>query len=409
MTKQQKVTARVLVTCGRELVREALRLGIERQRAEAFAEKVSSHVIRLGGVGVRGALAVRQHFSAVGGEAMFSEEVLAPGAGPSAVLMTGSLSEVRAACVRLAATGFGREAAEIEKALSNFSQRVRREIPCGRFSLHVGERTLIMGILNLTADSFSGDGLAHDLRAAVETAERMEREGADIIDIGGESTRPGTEPVPAEEEMRRVLPAVEKLAATLQAPISIDTYKAQVARAACEAGASVVNDVTALRGDPAMAETVASLGVPVILMHMQGTPRTMQAKPAYADLMGEISSFLRDRAEGAQRAGVSPERIIIDPGIGFGKTLEHNLEILRRLKELRSLGCPVMVGTSRKSLIGKVLDLPVDQRLEGTAATVAISIQNGADIVRVHDVREMARVVRMTDAIVRGIAGSGSG
>jgi dihydropteroate synthase len=404
MTKQRNATARVLVASGGELVRETARLGVPRERAEAFADKASSYVIRLDGVGARGALAVRQHFSEAGGKAMFSEEILAPGAGPSAVLMTGSSSEVRAACERLAAAGFGREAGEIEKALSNFSQARKRSMPCGRFSLTIGERTLITGILNLTPDSFSGDGLGSDLEAAVETAERMEREGADIIDIGGESTRPGTEPVAAEEEMRRVLPAVEKLAAALQVPISIDTYKAQVARAACEAGAGIVNDVTAFGGDPAMAETVGSLGVPVILMHMQGTPETMQVKPAYADLMGEIFSFLRDRAEEAQGAGVSPERIIIDPGIGFGKTLEHNLEILRRLKELRSLGYPILVGTSRKSLIGKVLDLPVDQRLEGTAATVAISIQNGADIVRVHDVREMARVVRMTDAIVRSVS-----
>ena len=262
-------------------------------------------------------------------------------------------------------------------------------------------RTLVMGILNLTPDSFSDGGLFTSVDAAVENAERMVAEGADIIDVGGESSRPGADSVPAEVEMDRVLPVIERLAKAVETPISIDTYKSSVAKYALDAGACIVNDISALRGDPDMARIVAEAGVPVVLMHMKGTPRNMQLDPRYDSLISEIISFLKARIQAAVDAGISPDQIIIDPGIGFGKTIVHNLEIIRRLREFKSLGKPILIGTSRKSFIGKVLDLPVDDRLEGTAATVALAISGGADIIRVHNVKEMVRVARMTDVIVR--------
>ena len=259
-----------------------------------------------------------------------------------------------------------------------------------------------MGIVNVTPDSFSGDGLAHKAGAAVELALRMEAEGADIIDIGAESTRPagrvygtGAQALSANEELARLMPVLKEVLTRVNIPVSVDTYKAEVARQAVQAGASMINDVWGLQADPGMAEVAASTAVPIVLMHNQSHYR-------YDDLLGDIKQSLGRSVEQAIQAGVSPDKIIIDPGIGFGKTADHNLEILRRLPELRSLGYPMLVGTSRKSAIGRVLGLPVDERLEGTAATVALSIAGGADIVRVHDVREMVRVARMSDAIVRG-------
>ena len=263
-----------------------------------------------------------------------------------------------------------------------------------------GSRTYVMGVLNVTPDSFSGDGLGSDIDAAVEQALRFQADGADIIDIGGESTRPasiytGAGPISAGEELRRVVPVIEALAGALHIPISIDTYKAEIAREALRAGAAMVNDVWGFRRDPDMARVVAEAGVPVVLMHNQAPTR-------YDDLVPDVIGELRRMIDAAISAGVRRENIIIDPGMGFGKTAEHNLEILRRLDEFRALDAPILVGMSRKSTIGYVLDLPVEERLEGTAATVALSVAFGADIVRVHDVREMARVARMSDAVVRG-------
>ncbi|SMB99240.1 Dihydropteroate synthase [Thermanaeromonas toyohensis ToBE] len=270
------------------------------------------------------------------------------------------------------------------------------------YNFSFGERTYIMGILNVTPDSFSDGGLYFDLGRALERAHIMVEAGADIIDVGGESTRPGSDPVPLEEELRRVLPVVERLARELKVPISIDTYKAEVARQALERGATLINDITGLRGDPQMPEVVARFGCPVVVMHIKGTPKNMQENPTYEDVVAEVKEYLREGVELAVKAGLPREKVIIDPGIGFGKTVEHNLKILQSLKEFKALGQPLLVGTSRKSFIGKILNLPVHERLLGTAATVALSIAGGADIVRVHDVGEMRQVVQMADAIVRG-------
>ncbi|HEX2172075.1 MAG TPA: dihydropteroate synthase [Dehalococcoidia bacterium] len=256
-----------------------------------------------------------------------------------------------------------------------------------------GSRTYIMGVLNVTPDSFSGDGIYLDPAAALDQAERMVAEGADLIDLGGESTRPGAKPVDLEEELRRVIPVIDRLAPRLTVPISIDTSKSEVARRAIAAGATIVNDVWGLRADPQMPAAAAAAAGVVIMHNQSGTE--------YADLLGDILRVLRQSIDLATAAGIPRDRLIVDPGIGFGKTPDHNLEILDRLSFLRELGPPILVGTSRKSTIGKVLDLPPGDRVEGTAATVAIAIARGADIVRVHDVKPLARVARMADAIVR--------
>ncbi len=294
-----------------------------------------------------------------------------------------------------------------EKSLGNDFAAAADRYSCKDFTLRLrsgsfilGERTRIMGILNVTPDSFSDGGRFHNFDAAVAQAEKMTEEGADIIDIGGESTRPGSEPVPLEEEAERVVPVIKHLSKNLPIPVSIDTCKAEIARRALDAGAQMVNDISALRFDGGMAQIVRESGCPLILMHMLGTPKIMQQQPTYDALMPEIISFLIERAAFAVNEGIEFEQLIIDPGIGFGKTVEHNLAILRQLRQLKSIGRPILIGPSRKSSIGKVLDAEVHDRMEGTAAAVALGIANGADIVRVHDVKEMVRVAKMTDAIV---------
>jgi len=265
---------------------------------------------------------------------------------------------------------------------------------CGKMEFRWGEKTYIMGVINLTPDSFAGDGLGGDVEAAVAQARRLVEEGADILDVGGESTRPQSSPTAVDEELRRVIPVIERLAAEVSVPVSIDTYKSAVARRALDAGARMINDVWGLRRDPELAWVAAETGVPIVIV-------ANQRETIYQEVVPEVMAALKSGIRLALDAGVTWENIIIDPGIGFGKTLEGNLELIHRLGELTALERPILLGTSRKSMIGLVLDLPVDQRLEGTAATVALGIANGADMVRVHDVLPMVRVSRMTDAIVR--------
>lgn len=266
---------------------------------------------------------------------------------------------------------------------------------CGGQEFRWGQRTFIMGILNVTPDSFSCDGVGGDIESAIARARQLVDEGADILDIGGESTRPDSKSISIDEELRRVIPVIERLAGEIDVPISIDSYKSEVAQRALESGAMMINDVWGLRRDRKLAALAAERGVPLVIS-------ANQRETKYKDIVREVIDSLKWGIDLALKAGVPQENIIVDPGIGFGKTLEGNLEVLRRLGELKALGRPILLGTSRKSMIGMVLDLPPDQRLEGTAATVAIGIANGADIVRVHDVLQMRRVARMADAVVRG-------
>jgi dihydropteroate synthase len=301
-----------------------------------------------------------------------------------------------------------------------------KSLKINKFTFDWGARTYVMGILNITPDSFSGDGLLSSdsplppgrapqriegVRASVDQARSFLASGAHILDVGGESTRPGSEPVNVEAEIERVVPVVNALSREFpNALISIDTYKASVAEEALKAGAHIVNDVWALRADPALAGVAAKYNAPVILMHNRSNPASVEVRAQlghayigaeYDDLLADVKGELMDSVKLAQQAGIPDERIILDPGIGFGKTVSHNLELIRRLDEIRTLGYPVLLGASRKSFIGFTLDLPPDQRVEGTAAAVCVGITRGADIIRVHDVEHMARIAKMTDALVR--------
>jgi dihydropteroate synthase len=267
--------------------------------------------------------------------------------------------------------------------------------------LDLSSRTHLMGILNVTPDSFSDGGQFPHPEDAVKHGIKMAQEGADIIDVGGESTRPGSDPVTLEEELSRVIPVIEALSKELDIPISIDTYKSELAKKALDAGAEMINDISALRFDPRMKKIAAERQVPVVLMHIKGTPKNMQENPYYDDVMEEIREYLDESIQLAKDAGIKEENIMIDPGIGFGKRFEDNLNILKNLKRFLILDCPILVGPSRKSFIGKVLDLPVEERLEGSLAALAVSIMNGANIVRVHDVKESKRVADLVDRILK--------
>lgn len=283
-----------------------------------------------------------------------------------------------------------------------------RETPCGNCVFRWGSRTYVVGILNVTPDSFSGDGIDGDVRQAVSQAVRFVEDGADILDVGGESTRPGAAAVSLQEELDRVLPVIEGIQREVDAPLSIDTYKAAVAQAAVHAGAAMINDVWGLGGEPDMGATVAALNVPVVVMHNRRAQTRQSARggyygeAAYGDVAEDVTAELAALVAHARSCGITAENIIVDPGIGFGKTPQQNIELMGNLEALQSLAQPILVGTSRKSFIGLTLDVPVEDRLEGTAATVALAIAKGADLVRVHDVGAMVRVCRMTDAIVRG-------
>lgn len=277
--------------------------------------------------------------------------------------------------------------------------RKRFIIDCKGRKLILGKKTCVMGILNVTPDSFSDGGLFYSTQAAVRRGTEIAQEGADILDIGGESTRPGSVSVSPKEQIARVVPVIKELAKKIDILISVDTSSAEVAEAAIKAGASIVNDISGLRSDKNLAAVIAKHKAACVIMHIKGTPRTMQKASRYKNLMKEICAWFAQGIEIAAKAGVSDNRIIIDPGIGFGKTTRHNLEIIKNLAALTKLNKPILIGTSRKSFIGKILDLPVEKRLMGTAASVAAAIASGAHIVRVHDVKEMVQVARMTDAL----------
>jgi dihydropteroate synthase len=276
------------------------------------------------------------------------------------------------------------------------------DLKVGGRVLPTSSRCLVMGVVNVTPDSFADGGRHLDRRAAVAHGLALAAEGADLLDVGGESTRPGATGVEEAVELDRVLPVIEELAAATDVPVSVDTRKAAVARAALHAGAAIVNDVSAGRDDPELLGVAAEAGAPLVLMHMQGTPATMQDNPHYDDVLVEVEAFLQERCAAAEAAGVAPDALVVDPGIGFGKRDEHNYALLGGLARLTRLGHPLLVGTSRKGFIGRALDLPVEERLEGTAATVVWAVERGARIVRVHDVAPMVRTVRMTEALLAG-------
>ena len=396
--RREAIRARVLDSvAGDEVIAELAARGSDHAVVQMVVARGLNRAMLVGPLTLEQAQALRQAAKGAGALAVLAKPAGRADPTRADVIVMGGMEQLAGTAAKVG----GEIGARMETARTGFAAPPQRVLRCRGRELALGEKTLVMGIVNVTPDSFSGDGLGSDVQAAIAQGRRMVEEGADLLDIGGESTRPGSEPVSEEDELRRVLPVIEGLAATVNVPISVDTYKSAIARAGLAVGASIVNDSSGLHHDPAMAKAAAEAGAGVIIMHIQGTPRDMQKDPKYADVIGEISDYLAEGIATAEAAGLTRGQIVVDPGIGFGKTVEHNLEILRRLREFRSLGCPVLVGTSRKSTIGKILDLPADQRVEGTSATVALAIAAGADIVRVHDVKEMARVARMTDAIVR--------
>jgi len=380
----------------REAAERIASVGATAPGVRLMAPKAVHRLLRLSGADARQANVIKQEMLARGGDAAVHRGVLDGSAQTGDVLLMATRRQYELFCTKLKMQpfGLGALADRIRSVLDGMEEAGPWRLSCRDRELVLGGRTLVMGILNVTPDSFSDGGCFTDPGRALEHAWAMVEDGADIIDLGGESTRPGHQPVEVAEELRRIMPVLTRLADKIPVPVSVDTSKAAVARAALEAGAHIINDQWALSRDPEMASVAAAYGVPVILMHNQeGT--------AYRDLMGDIVDFFRAQMERGVQAGIDRGQMVLDPGFGFGKTPAQNLTVLRRLKELSGLGRPILVGTSRKSMIGKTLDLPPNERMEGTAATVALAIASGAAVVRVHDVRQLVRVVRMTDAVLQ--------
>ena len=378
-------------------------LGSDRGGVDRMSRKMQLIVVSAENVQARAAHIIKQVMLSKGGECATPRDVfLVDGKAPVRVIMMGTITQFRRAVRNLSIQPFGLKAlaSELARLLDDeFGSREPHIIEAGRHALDFGGRTLVMGVINATPDSFSDPGELWKFEDARARAIEMAQAGVDILDIGGESTRPGAEPVTLDEELRRTVPLIESLAGEVSIPISIDSYKSAVTEKAIDAGASIINDISGLRMDPAMISLAAERSAPVVIMHMQGTPRDMQKDPQYVDVVSDITRFLRECCDTAIEGGVDPGKIMIDPGIGFGKTIEHNLEIIRRIEEFASLGYPVVMGTSRKRFIGAILDRPEDKRVLGTAATVAFAIARGVDVVRVHDVEEMLEVVKMSDAV----------
>ncbi|KJR47917.1 Dihydropteroate synthase [Desulfosporosinus sp. I2] len=366
-----------------------------------MAGKAIGRAIKLEQVPLRVAHILKQEMLSVGGDAAVHREVITNNVVATDVMLLGTTRQLEKLVPKILVQPFGLKKIghDLTLLLKTLETAQNRSLNCRGLELKLGERTLIMGILNVTPDSFSDGGRYLNLEKAIDHAERMVNEGVDILDIGAESTRPGHEEVSQEEEWRRLEPLLKALLERVTVPVSIDTYKAKVAARALEAGAHIINDIWGLQKDPDMARVVGEYKAPVIVMHNQ-------AGTTYHHLMGDMMNFLRQSIELAEEQGLSGDQIIVDPGIGFGKTTEQNLEVMARLAEFKTLGHPILLGTSRKSMIGKTLNLAVDERLEGTLATSVLGVVSGVDIIRVHDVQANSRAVQMAESIVRGQRGA---
>ena len=379
-----------------------LRIGVCDGGVDAMEGKARTLVVKVADASVPAAHVLKQQMLSLGGDAAVAKDVITHGVDSTDVLIIGTPRQMRELVSKLSWQPFGLPELgdRISSLLDTLDGPGASVLRAGPHTLDLAERVHVMGILNVTPDSFSDGGEFLRPTAAAEQARRMIDEGADIIDVGGQSSRPGSQPVSEDDELERVVPVIRKVREEWDGPVSVDTYRARVAEEALAAGATMVNDITAFSAEPRIAEVTARSGAAAVLMHMRGTPATMQQDTAYDDLMGELAFFLGAAVDRALAAGVGGDQIAIDPGIGFGKTTEHNLAILRRLPELAVLGRPILVGPSRKSFIGNVLDLPVEERLEGTLAAVAYAVVQGARILRVHDVRPTVRVARMVEACI---------
>lgn len=385
-----------------DICQAMLTIGCDPKGIEIMLSKADFKAIKVFGLKPAAANILKQEMLALGGEAGVAYGAINCSIASSDALIFGTLAQIDDLVAKLSMHQFGlpQIALDIKKALSNY-QRSQYVFKAKDQALALGQKTALMGILNVTPDSFSDAGKYFELEAAMAHAHEMIQAGADIIDVGGESTRPGASPVSREEEKQRVLPVIKELSKNKKIIISIDTCKAEVADAALQAGAHMVNDISGLNFDPAMAEVAAKHKAGICLMHIKGSPANMQNDPQYIDLIVEIMEYLSVGLEKAQNTGILLENIILDPGIGFGKKLEHNLEILRKLKQFKSLGAPLLVGLSNKAFIGAILNCEVSDRFEGTAAACALAIANGADVLRVHEVAKISKVVKITDELIR--------
>ncbi|MBM4306701.1 MAG: dihydropteroate synthase [Deltaproteobacteria bacterium] len=387
------------ITGLREAIHEIERVGVNPTGVELMRGKALHFNLKVEGIEPRTANILKQEMLSLGGDAALDGRGLDCSVGLTDGLLMGSQKQFEKLIQKLDSYP---HLQKIGHALKEAFQNILKNhftLRCRRRTFNLGERTLLMGVLNITPDSFSDGGLFFDKDKAIAHGLKMVQEGADIIDIGGESTRPGSKPLGLEEELRRVLPVIDVLSRESGVPVSIDTYKSEVASRAIDSGAEIINDISGLRFDPELASVAAKTHTPIILMHIRGTPETMQRDVHYDSLFSEIIAYLKESIRRAESAGVDPEQIVVDPGIGFGKTLEDNLNIIKHLPEFRILGKPILLGTSRKTFIGKILDAGPDQRLEGTISSIAIGVLNGAHIIRSHDVLQAKRAIAVADAI----------
>jgi len=375
------------------------KVGVDPTGMKLMKGKTLHYNLKVEGIDPRTANLLKQEMLSVGGDAALDRRDLDCSSSSTGALLMGTEKQFEKLFSKLEQypdlQPFGQSLKEILRNLS----RAHYTIRCRKRTFTLGKQTLLMGVLNVTPDSFSDGGIFFDKEKAIARGLKMVEEGADFIDIGGESTRPGSKPLGLDEELRRVIPVIEFLAKEVDVPISIDTYKSAVAKKAIEAGAQIINDISGLNLDPSLSQVAAKEDVPLVLMHIRGNPETMQKNIHYESLFSEIIQYLKDSIQRAESAGVDPEQIIIDPGIGFGKTVEDNLLILKNLKEFKILGKPLLLGTSRKSFIGKILNADVTERLEGTLSTIVVGVLNGAHIIRCHDVIQAKRAITIADAV----------
>jgi len=375
------------------------KVGVDPTGMKLMKGKTLHYNLKVEGIDPRTANLLKQEMLSVGGDAALDRRGLDCSSSSTGALLMGTEKQFEKLSSKLEQypdlQPFGQSLKEILRNLS----RAHYTIRCRKRTFTLGKQTLLMGVLNVTPDSFSDGGIFFDKEKAIARGLKMVEEGADFIDIGGESTRPGSKPLGLDEELRRVIPVIEFLAKEVDVPISIDTYKSAVAKKAIEAGAQIINDISGLHLDPSLSQVAAKEDVPLVLMHIRGNPETMQKNIHYESFFSEIIQYLKDSIQRAESAGVDPEQIIIDPGIGFGKTVEDNLLILKNLQEFKILGKPLLLGTSRKSFIGKILNADVTERLEGTLSSIVVGVLNGAHIIRCHDVIQAKRAIAIADAV----------
>ena len=392
---------RLLSLKGEDLEEEMVRVGVDREAIPILISKAHSLAIRIDNLTPAICNILKQVALEIGGDCAIPREAITGKIErPSCILLVNE-RELCKVIEKIKEQPFGMK--DLAKRLEELKDKCFQNhfvLDLSGRKLFLSKRTHIMGVLNLTPDSFYDGGRYLEPERAIRQAEKMVEEGADIIDVGAESTRPGAEPIPVEEELSRLLPVLKSIKAELDIPISVDTYKSEVARRVLDMGVDIINDISGLHFDPDMAKTISKFNAGCVLMHIKGRPKDMQKHPQYTDLMTEIISYLRDSLKIAEEAGIDINKTILDPGIGFGKRIEDNPVIIRRLSELKSLGRPILIGVSRKSFIGYSLGLPVEDRLEGSLASAVLAIVNGASILRVHDVKETKRAARMADIIL---------